>query len=407
MLARDEERAPVWNVDAKESQIDLAESGAVRGSLQGISGDLFSDKKVVTSKFTADRGIVDQKTQELKLESNVQLREIAGGGILKSQKLEWLPTIKMVQASGGVTFTGSDTKIGPMAYLWASSDLKEVGTPESFRDDPKMKKLVAPLLAALAAATPGTTQSTFQDQAGNMSLTFRTWRATRVNPTTIRFSATGNPASGVWKSQGLDFRAPSIEGTAVKQADGKYILNAANFSQNVRTTVDRIEKVDGKNVKRSTIITSDSTTFSGNATTGTVTMTGRVTFTSALPNNAQWMQLTSTGGTFKLNLKQGAEQPVETADLTGPVTMRMISKRRNAEGVLETTDMTVTARRLTFNSAGREINITGNVILSGSGPSILGRMTADTVRVLMDDDGFVKEIYAEGAPGNATLREKP
>ncbi len=408
VTSRDEKRTEVWQANAKKATVDIAKSGAIRAAMTGVSGTIFDEGKAAAD-FSADRGQADQASQELSLRENVELTEIVTvkspgnqedppivPGKIVGKTLDWLPTIKMIQVQGAVTFKGRGLRVGPLASVWVTPDMKQVGTPDSFKNDPKMKKLVAPLLASAAIVSAGT----FADEKGNMQLSFKTWRATQVDTKTVKFSAAGSPVVGTWKSQGINFKGQTMDGTLTKQPDGSYSLASALLAGGVRTELTRKDK----GVARTSVLTSDRANFVGNMKTGTLELNGGITVTSALSNSSQWMQLTGTSGTFRLNMASTTGQPLESADLSGPVTMRMISKRRNAAGAAENTDITATGRRLTFNSGAQEIELSGGVIVTGSGPAIIGRMEVSRVRITLDAQGFVKEVFAEGEPGQATVK---
>ncbi|MBL8061264.1 MAG: hypothetical protein JNK63_11195 [Chthonomonas sp.] len=393
VTSRDDKRVDVWKANAKTAQVKLAPDGSVTAQMQGVTGDVY-EKGLPAAKFSAKKGYAEQKTQALRLQDSVQLNDVSGHNRIKGNRLEWLPTIKMIQLSGSVNFMGSRYNTSTMETIWSSPDLKDIGTPHSFKNDPKMKLLIAPLLTSMALA-----QGTFSDDAQNMRLTFTTWRATRVSDSVTHFVVTGSPAIGSWKSQGLVFRARSIDGDLYQTAGGKSVLSKANLAGQVRAEMTRTEG----GVRRNSVLTSEKADFSGDEKTGTMNLSGAVVATSALANGLQWMQMTGTAGTFKLKI--GATQPLDSAEIAGPVTLRLISKRKNKAGALETTDMTATGRKLTFNSGAQEIELSGGVIVTGKGPDLMGRMEGERFRVILDPQGFVKEVYAEGNPGQATGRQ--
>ena len=396
ILARGEDRAPAWRVEAEKSTLSLTESGAMRGALEGVSGDLFGKDDQAASRIFADRADADQRAQNLSLRQNVRVEDTTSDGKVTAETLRWLPTLKMLEARGRVLLSGRGYRFGPLTVLWASPDLNDFGSPESYKNDPNMRKLVLPLLASAAAASAGT----FADDAGNMRLTFRTWRAQQVDASTIRFSVQGNPATGSWKDQAMSFRAPSIAGTAAKGSDGKYVLRQADLSSGARVEILRDEKARGRTVRRTNVLTSQSASFQGDAASGTLTLKENLVFTSALADQSQRVQVQGGSGVFNLDLRAGAEQQVKSGEISGPVTLRFTSRRGN-----EVTDVTATARTLAINAGGRELELRGNVIVSGSGPAIIGRMQANLVRVIRDAEGFVQEIFAEGDPGTANMRE--
>lgn len=393
VVSRDDARVDVWKANATTAQVKLAPDGSVTAQMQGVSGDVYQ-KGEPSAKFSSKKGYAEQKTQALRLQDSVTLSDSEGKNKVTSKRLEWLPTIKMIQLKGDVAFVGSGVVTGPLETIWVTPDLKDVGTPHSFKNDPKMKLLIAPLLASLAVA-----QGTFSDDAANMRLTFSTWRATRVSDTVTHFTVTGSPAVGTWKSQGMTMRARTIDGDLKQVAGGKSILTKADLSGQMRTELTQLDK----GVRRNSVLTSDRAAFTGDEKTGTMNLTGTVVATSALSNGMQWMQMTGTAGTFKLKI--GSPQPLDSAEISGPVTLRLISKPKSNAGASETTDVTATGRKLTFNSGAQEIELSGGVIVTGKAPTLMGKMQGERFRILLDDRGFVKEVYAEGNPGQATGRQ--
>lgn len=393
VLSRDKERSEVWRANAETAQVSVDPNGAITAQMQGVTGDVY-DKGEAAARFRSKQGFAEQKTQVLRLQGDVVLSDRAQLNRIMGDRLEWLPEIKMMQLKGNVAFRGKRFNTSKLDTIWAAPDLNDVGTPQSYKNDPKMKALIAPLLATLAIS-----QGTFSDEMGNMRLTFSTWRATKVNDETTHFVVTGTPATGTWRSQGLNMKARTIEGNIKQGAGGKSILSKANLAGEVRTEMKRTEK----GLVRSSVLTSDQADFTGDEKTGSLALRGPVILTSALVNGNQWMQMTGTAGTFKLAI--GASQPIEAAEITGPVTLRLINKRRNKQGALETTDLAATGRRLTFNSSAQEIELTGGVVVTGKGPDLVGRMEGEKFRVILDAQGFVKEVYAEGNPGQASGRQ--
>lgn len=393
VLSRDKERLGVWKANAETAQVKVDPNGAVTAQMQGVSGDVY-DKGAAAARFWSKQGFAEQKTQALRLQGDVVLSDKAQLNRIVGDRLEWLPEIKMMQLKGNVAFRGKRFKTSKLETIWAAPDLNDIGTPQSYKNDPKMKALIAPLLATLAIS-----QGTFSDEMGNMRLTFSTWRATKVSEETTHFLVTGTPATGTWKSQGLNMKARTIEGDLKQGVGGKSILSKANLAGEVRTEMKRTER----GLVRNSVLTSDQADFSGDEKTGSLALRGPVILTSALANGNQWMQMTGTAGTFKLAI--GAVQPIDSAEITGPVTLRLINKRKNKQGALETTDLTATGRRLTFNSSAQEIELTGGVVVTGKGPDLMGRMEGEKFRVILDAQGFVKEVYAEGNPGQATGRQ--
>lgn len=402
ILARDESRVTVWSARSKSSELEIRRSGALAGTLADVQGIIFQQGKEA-NRFRAREAEADQEKQSLTLRSNVQLQAVTSDHRLTAETVRWLAGPRLVEAQKNVVLSGGGFRVGPLPVAWALPDLKRFGSPESFRNDPNMKTLIAPLLASALVTQSGT----FADDQNNMRLTFRQWNVQQTSANQIQFRVSGAPATGSWRSQGLQLGAQSIDGKANRGKTGGYVLQEADLKGNVRVTLLRKEVVEGTTLERSTVLTSNEASFRGDAQSGTLNLSGTLTVTSALPNQRQWMQLTGTGGSFDIDLTPGTARPVRSGEVRGPVTLRMISRRRNAAGQTEETDVTASGRSLRLAQNGQQILLTGDVRVSGKGAAILGQMQADKIEILLDDKGFVTQINAEGAPGTAQIRETP
>lgn len=130
---RDDRRRLVWSVDAKESQLSYGGENTMRGTLEGVSGTLYRDG-APASRFTADRGSADQATRRLDLEGRVRVTAEGRGAVLTADRLRWIDARQVVEAEGDVRVVTQDYEIGPIPRLWATPDLRDVGTPETFAE---------------------------------------------------------------------------------------------------------------------------------------------------------------------------------------------------------------------------------------------------------------------------------
>lgn len=394
--AKSADLKPVWNVVSEKSVLDITESGSIRGTLSDVKGKIYS-KSEVASRFTADNAFADQKKQSLELSSNVQLIDSTGLQKLTAKAVTWIAEIKMLQAKGDVRYFGPNIETDPMEVIWCTPDLKTFGTPTTFKDNPTMKKWIAPFLtASLAAVSLSQT-----DGNSNMVLKFATWQADTSVQNQISFVITGKPASGVWKGQGLSTTAQKILGTAIKGTKG-YYLSKAILSGGVRTTKTS-KSADGS---RTTVLTSGTADFVGNETKGTLGLSDNIAVTSSLADGTQWMQLTGSRGTFVMDMSAGATSQIQSGELFGPITMRLKSSRM-VNGKKELSDISGSASQIQIVEGGREIRLVGGVILSGTGPAFAGSMKANMIRITTDAKGKIQSVYAEGEPGQGEFRETP
>lgn len=99
--------------------------------MEGVRGVLYREDKEV-SDFWASRAEADSRTGILKLTGQVRVVARDGGSRLECETLEWRGSEKIVVARGGVRVTHRDWSMGPAPELWASPELKRVGTPDAF-----------------------------------------------------------------------------------------------------------------------------------------------------------------------------------------------------------------------------------------------------------------------------------
>lgn len=116
--------------------------------MDNVEGELYL-KDAVASRFKALKGTADQESRELELLGNVSVtsegesepdlsdkkktEELPRDTKLTAQKVRWLEDKGLIEASGGVMVTSPDYKIGPYGKLWATPDLKDIGTPDMFK----------------------------------------------------------------------------------------------------------------------------------------------------------------------------------------------------------------------------------------------------------------------------------
>lgn len=120
-----------WSVKAKESQVTLASSGKVRGSLIGVSAVVYERGKPA-SRIRADRGEADQSTGVLELAGNVQVVAEERGTTIRARRLKWNVESGLLEAEGDVSVVTESYTVGPYPRLMATADLRRFGTPDHF-----------------------------------------------------------------------------------------------------------------------------------------------------------------------------------------------------------------------------------------------------------------------------------
>ncbi len=128
---RAENQRRQWFVSAKSSDLEMSKEGKLQGTMKGVTGQLYENDAVV-SRFRASEAYADQDKNVLDLTSQVVVTAEKQGLVLKADKVSWLPSRRLIEASGNVSLDGKEYTVGPFDRLLATPDLKKVGTPDTF-----------------------------------------------------------------------------------------------------------------------------------------------------------------------------------------------------------------------------------------------------------------------------------
>lgn len=132
LIARGEDHKRQWTVRAKSSTLAFQGEGALSGSLDDVEGELFGDDKIV-SRFKALTGEADQSKRALELKGEVTVTAEEEEAKLTADAVRWIEAEGLIEATGAVRVKSPDYEAGPFAKLWATPDLKDVGTPDMFK----------------------------------------------------------------------------------------------------------------------------------------------------------------------------------------------------------------------------------------------------------------------------------
>lgn len=139
-----------FSVRWQKGGFTATDGGVDTGHLETVSGDIFTNN-VKSSEYQAPRGDAKASLKRLKLEGGVVLRSADGTRTMRADKAEYRGDVRLVRVIGNVTAGGPFGTLSGMPELWATPDLRLIGTP-----DMVSKTLKIPALLALAAtATPG------------------------------------------------------------------------------------------------------------------------------------------------------------------------------------------------------------------------------------------------------------
>ena len=144
---------PSFTVRWDEGGFDAASGTVDTGDLKNPKGEIFQNGKAV-STYRADAGEAQRALERLDVTGGVQLRSADGKTTIKAPAAQYRGDVKLLRATGGVTASGPFGTLSGVPELWATPDLRLIGTP-----DMVLQKLKLPALAALAAAAPAASAS--------------------------------------------------------------------------------------------------------------------------------------------------------------------------------------------------------------------------------------------------------
>ncbi len=146
---RDDDLVMLWKVKSAKSEMTLSGDGKLSGNMTGVTGAYYI-KGEIASTFEADESFADQESQELRLKGNVVViskeQVLEGLGVqekdakkvgtvrLYADAMEWDEAKRMLHATGKVKVISDSYEMGPFPVLWVSPDLKEVGTPDQWKE---------------------------------------------------------------------------------------------------------------------------------------------------------------------------------------------------------------------------------------------------------------------------------
>jgi lipopolysaccharide export system protein LptA len=409
ILSKDEKLVKIWKVKAESSDLNIREQGSVAGQFQTVTGETFgfnnkTNATEVQNTFQADVADADQKSQKLILRKNVKIESADGKRVLTADSVDWKSKDRALVARGNAIVNSDGITTGPYPVLLLAPDLKKYGTPDLFRNDPTMKLLAATLAGAMLTASP-----TITDDEGSLFVRYRSGGVTSLTDKQIDFDVTGKPVEAILKKQNLKVYGNRIVGTVKDDNEGTKYLSLADIMGGVRVNLAKTELVSGKKSSRETTVTGSNAKWVGTPKSGELALTGNVILTSALKDSTQWLQVKATRANVTLDLTPGTTDSVKEGILSGPITFQLRSKTSTSGGT-EQSEVTGSASKITFVSGMQEILLSGGVnirrvTIPPTGKKQALNFTADTVRVILDSQGQIKSVMAEGEPGTQETRE--
>ena len=237
-------------------------------------------------------------------------------------------------------------------------------------------------------------QAKLEDKDGRFALFATEWLAEGLPTDRITFTAI--PARGWFKDQGLTFSAGHLDGVIVIGSDGEMRLEEADARGNVRFDIEAVDK-DGRKSK-STML-SEWMTLSDDGETATVTFKEafRYKMVAEIEFGHREIDLRGPRGTFvlpSLTAESTDAIPLRSAQVPGPVTVRITTTRREDDELEEVQIYDITAQNMAYDSKTRTLTFRGDVVTTivtttaeSEGNPVTFRN--DFVAITFDEDGEI------------------
>lgn len=214
----------------------------------------------------------------------------------------------------------------------------------------------------------------------------------------VSFEATGRPVRGYSKDQGLVFSANKLDGKAVRSGSGSFRIQSGTMSGNALMDMSSVDQGGGstKSHIESQIVTLNETNDESR-----VTFPGPFVFTNRVVSESvdRLLELKAPGGTFVLPLLEqagGSNNPFKSADVKGPLEIKIDSSQKGASGVSSQV-VSLKADRMTYDGAKRTIRLEGNVVgdvetKPATGTAYAFVMNATWVTIELDEGSAIKKV---------------
>lgn len=224
----------------------------------------------------------------------------------------------------------------------------------------------------------------------------------------VQFEATGSPLKGYSKKQGVTFSALSMEGLAVRTAEGSLRLKRTLAKGSV--TMDAKSAVTGGG-ENTSHVQAASLLLEEKEATSHLTFEQAFTYTSRLVADGldRTITLGSPKGEFVLPLLDqttSSNNPFLSADVKGRVQIAIDSTQR-AGGGTAVWKILLTADGMTYSADDRTVKLVGNVVgdvesRPSTGQPFGFEVNADWLNVYLDEASAVKTIKS----GIGSVRQK-
>lgn len=268
---------------------------------------------------------------------------------------------------------------------------------------PRMLAL-AIILLSLGAVAQQSTKPTLEDKKGRFKLWGFISTGIQFNSGGFDFAATGNPVRGQSLDQGLTFSCRTLDASVAQPRGGAMRLRKGTMKGEANV---ELESSNGGNTR----LESGTVTLTAGQGEAVVVLPGPFTLTNkavASDGGMRTVTVNAPSGTARLDpLEAQGKDPLRGITVTGATTIRVVNSINGAT----TRDMTVRGNRLEYDRSSRRLVISGAVTIEGKdvpedGPGFEGTMSGlNRVTVFFKEDYTVDRIQAQGAPGQAEVKE--
>ena len=361
----DPKAPPSFTLHWEGGEFDLDKGGLDEANLKAPRGEIFGDGKTVAT-YRADAGGAARETRRLQVRGDVVFRSQDETQTLKAPRGEYRNDERLVRMTGGVVASGTFGTLSGVPELWATPDLRLIGTP-----DMVAKTLKTPALLALAAtATMGSPRL----QKGN-DYTFK--NAGSVSGERLKaggYRITARPKAG----GPIVILIPS-RGLVIRSAGEIVVLTDPKGSDVRRAVSQGKVEVEQTAAAGTTTMEGDGATYAtSGGETATLDIGGPVTISSAAKGKDGVQTTVSRGqkGQAVLLNRPGAERiALKSATLSGNVTI----DSKGAQG----DTFRGTGARLVYTPQGAtsDVALTGGVVLISvtRGKDDAGKAVTNTV----------------------------
>ncbi len=359
----------LWMTNWESLDMNVTSDNTSSGKMHVVTGSLYQEGKPTTD-FSGDEGTADQSRQLLELSNHVKLISRTQSTTLTATKMSHEARKKLVVASGGVKVDGKAGKAGVFDKLYASVDLKRIGTQDHFE-----KVLVL---------NNNRYSATSADE--KMTLQFGSFLRTEINPQDQSFDLRKDVLVTA-KPQGLTLHSQ----TANLLASNGFIKQG-QASGGVEATLESVQKGD---IRTTRLNSASSTLKQSNPKSDLlISMPSRTTIVESSAANGQMLKTTGSSG----NAVFGPEkQGLKTAALAGSVQidLKVLPNPKQKGG-----KVTATGDRMVIVKTGENstVTLTGHVQMKGTNSAYQAMANVEKLVLYLNSKFEITRWSAGGQP---------